>query len=132
VRRHCGDGWIEVAKRRREVAEALAEFIQRCVGDVALFGSRTRDDFHDTGHWDLAAVTQDGVETEKFGQVVYIPLSKLHQLLAFSMLILDVAYEGRPLCGVLAGIRQGGDAVGQGEEAGKNKWDLLRASTARG
>jgi len=94
------DKWIEVAKRRRqEVAEALAEFIQRCVGDVALFGSRTRDDFHDTGHWDLAAVTQDGeyaVKTEKFGQVVYILLTKLHQLLAFSMLILDVAYEGRP------------------------------------
>jgi hypothetical protein len=84
------------------------------------------------GHWDLAAVTQDGVETEKFGQVVYIPLSKLYQLLAFSMLILDVANEGRPLCGVLAGIRQGGDAVRQEEEAGKNKWDLLRASTARG
>ena len=97
MRRRCGDGWIEVAKRRRqEVAEALAEFIQRCVGDVTLFGSRTRDDFHDMGHWDLAAVTQDGVETEKFGQVVYIPLSKLHQLLAFSMLILDVAYEGPP------------------------------------
>ena len=97
-----------------------------------MFESRARDDFHDMGHWDLAAVTQDGVETEKFGQVVYIPLSKLYQLLAFSMLILDVAYEGRPLCGVLAGIRQGGDVVGQGEEAGKNKWDLLRASTARG
>jgi hypothetical protein len=47
-------------------------------------------------------VTQDGefaVKTEEFGQVVYIPLSKLHQILAFSMPILDVAYEGRLLCG---------------------------------
>jgi len=69
---------------------------------VALFGLRTRDDFPDMSHWDLAAVTQDGeyaVKTEKFGQVVYIPLTKLHRLFAFSMLILDVAYEGRLLCG---------------------------------
>jgi hypothetical protein len=39
------------------------------------------------------------VKTEEFGQVVYIPLAKLRQLLDFSMLILDVAYEGRLLCG---------------------------------
>jgi len=47
-------------------------------------------------------VTQDSeyaVEAEEFGQVVYIPLAKLHQLLDFSMLILDAAYEGRLLCG---------------------------------
>jgi len=45
-------------------------------------------------------VTQNGkyaVEAEEFGQVVYIPLAKLNQLLAFSAL--DVAYEGRLLCG---------------------------------
>ena len=47
-------------------------------------------------------VTQDGeyaVKTEEFGQVVYMPLAKLHQLLDFSMLILAVASEGRLLCG---------------------------------
>jgi len=95
------DRWVEVAKRRRQ---EIAAFIKEAcrVGDVALFGSRARGDFHDMSDWDLAVVTQDGeyaVKTEKFGQVVYIPLTKLHQLFAFSMLILDVAYEGRPLCG---------------------------------
>jgi len=99
------DRWVEVAKRRRrEIAAAVAAFIKEAcrVGDVALFGSRARGDFHDMSDWDLAVVTQDGeyaVETEEFGQVVYIPLAKLRQLLAFSMLILDVAYEGRLLCG---------------------------------
>ena len=45
-------------------------------------------------------VTQNSeyaVEAEEFGQVVYIPLAKLYQILAFSTL--DVAYEGRLLCG---------------------------------
>ncbi len=99
------DGWVEVAKRRRqEIAAAVAAFIKEAcrVGDVVLFGSRTRGDFHDMSDWDLAVVTQDGeyaVKTEEFGQAVYIPLAKLRQLLAFSMLILDVAYEGRLLCG---------------------------------
>ena len=103
------DRWVEVAKkRRREIAAFIKEACR--IGDVALFGSRARGDFHDMSDWDLAVVTQDGeyaVKTEEFGQVVYIPLSKLRQLFAFSMLILDVAYEGRPLCGVLSGIRQG-------------------------
>jgi predicted nucleotidyltransferase len=99
------DRWVEVAKRRRrEIAAAVSAFIKEAcrIGDVALFGSRARGDFHDMSDWDLAVVTQDGeyaVKTEEFGQVVYIPLAKLHQLLAFSMLILDVAYEGRLLCG---------------------------------
>jgi predicted nucleotidyltransferase len=97
------DRWIEVAKRRRrEIAAAVTAFIKEAcrVGDVALFGSRARGDFHDMSDWDLAVVTQDGeyaVKTEEFGQVVYIPLAKLHQILAFSAL--DVAYEGRLLCG---------------------------------
>lgn len=95
------DRWVEVAKRRRrEIAAFIKEACR--VGDVALFGSRARGDFHDMSDWDLAVVTQDGeyaVKTEEFGQVVYIPLAKLRQLLDFSMLILDVAYEGRLLCG---------------------------------
>jgi predicted nucleotidyltransferase len=99
------DRWVEVAKRRRrEIAAAVAAFIKEAcrVGDVALSGLRARGDFHDMSDWDLAVVAQGGeyaVKTEEFGQVVYIPLAKLHQLLDFSMLILDVAYEGRPLCG---------------------------------
>ena len=99
------DRWVEVVKRRRrEIAAAVAAFIKEAcrVGDVALFGSRARGDFHDMSDWDLAVVTQDGeyaVKTEEFGQVVYIPLSKLHLILAFSILIFDVAYEGRLLCG---------------------------------
>jgi len=98
------DRWVEVAKRsRREIAAAVAASIKEAcrVGDVVLFGSRARGDFHDMSDWDLAVVTQDGeyaVKTVEFG-VVYIPLAKLHQLLDFSMLILDVAYEGRLLCG---------------------------------
>jgi predicted nucleotidyltransferase len=93
------DRWVEVAKRRRrEIATAVVAFIKEAcrVGDVALFGSRARGDSHDMSDWDLAVVTQDGeyvVKTEEFGQVVYIPLAKLHKLLDFSMLILDVAYE---------------------------------------
>jgi hypothetical protein len=44
------DRWVEVAKRRRrEIAAAVAAFIKEAcrVGDVALFGSRARGDFHD-------------------------------------------------------------------------------------
>ncbi len=99
------DKWVEVAKRRRqEIAAAVAALIKEAcrVSDVVLFGSRARGDFHDMSDWDLAVVTQDGeyaVKTVEFGQVVYIPLAKLRQLLDFSMLILDVAYEGRLLCG---------------------------------
>jgi predicted nucleotidyltransferase len=99
------DRWVEVAKRRRrKIAATVAAFIKdTCrVGDVALFGSRARGDFHDMSDRDFAVVMQDceyAVKTEEFGQVIYIPLSKLHQLLDFSMLILDVAYEGRLLCG---------------------------------
>jgi predicted nucleotidyltransferase len=96
------DRWVEIAKRRRR--EIAAAFIKEAcrVGDVVLFGSRARGDFHDMSDWDLAVVTKDGeyaVKTEEFGHVVYIPLAKLRQLLDFSMLILDVAYEGRLLCG---------------------------------
>ena len=86
------DRWVEVAKKRRQViAAAVAAFIKEAcrVGDVVLFGSRARGDFHDMSDWDLAVVTQDGeytVKTVEFGQVVYIPLAKLHQLLDFSMI----------------------------------------------
>jgi len=99
------DKWIEVAqRRRREVVEALAEFIRKMcrIGDVALFGSRARGDFHDMSDWDLAVVVEDGeyaVRSEEFGQLVYIPAARLDQLLAFSMIILDVAHDGRFLCG---------------------------------
>jgi hypothetical protein len=97
------DRWVEVAKRRRrEIETAVAAFIKEAcrVVDVALFGSRARGNFHDMSDWDLAVITQEceyAVKTEEFGQVIYIPLAKLRQLLDFSMLILDVAYEGRPL-----------------------------------
>jgi predicted nucleotidyltransferase len=99
------DRWIEVARRRRlEIAKALAEFVMdRCrTGDVALFGSRARGDFHDMSDWDIAVVVEDGeyaVTSEEFGQVVYIPATKLDQLLAFSMVLLDVAHDGYLLCG---------------------------------
>jgi hypothetical protein len=79
------DRWVEVAKRRRrEIAAAVAAFIKEAcrVGDVALFGSRARGDFHDMSDWDLAVVTQDGeyaVKTEEFGQVVYIVSIKVHK-----------------------------------------------------
>jgi len=72
------------------------------VGDVALFGSRARGDFHGMSDWDIAVVVEDGeyaVRSEEFGQVVYIPAAKLDQLLAFSMIILDVVHDGRFLCG---------------------------------
>ncbi len=99
------DRWIEVALRRqREVAEALAEFIQKMcrVGDVVLFGSRARGDFHGMSDWDIAVVVEDGeyaVMNEEFGQVVYIPAAELDNLLTFSMIILDVAHDGHFLCG---------------------------------
>ena len=99
------DRWVEVAKRRRqEIAATVAAFLKEACRDcdVLLFGSRARGDFHDMSDWDLAVVTQDceyAVKTEEFGQVIYIPLAKLRQLLDFSMLILDIAYEGRLLCG---------------------------------
>ncbi|MFP3251659.1 MAG: nucleotidyltransferase domain-containing protein [Thermoproteus sp.] len=99
------DRWIEVARRRRlETANALAEFVMDSCrrGDVALFGSRARGDFHDMSDWDIAVVVEDGeyaVASEEFGQAVYIPVARLDQLLTFSMIILDVAHDGHLLCG---------------------------------
>jgi predicted nucleotidyltransferase len=133
------DRWVEVAeRRRREIAAAVAALIKEAcrVGDVVLFGSRARGDFHDMSDWDLAVVTQDreyAVRTVEFGQVVYIPLAKLHQLLDFSMLILDVAYEGLLLRGrgefwqefareVMQYVRE--------RRLGKNRWGWYPVKTA--
>jgi len=99
------DKWIEVARRRRlETTSAVAAFIKEMcnVGNVALFGSRARGDFHDMSDWDTAAVVEDGeyaVKTAEFGQVVYIPVTRLAQLLPLTTLLFDIAHEGRLLCG---------------------------------
>jgi predicted nucleotidyltransferase len=122
------DRWAEVAKkRRREIAAAVAAFIKEacCVGDVVLFGSRARGDFHDMSDWDLAVVTQDGeytVETEEFGQVVYIPLAKLRQIARLLHAHTRRCLRRTPPLWkrrVLARIRQRSYAVRQGEKAGK-------------
>lgn len=97
--------WIELAKRREaEIVAEASRFVREACreGDVALFGSRARGTHHRLSDWDIAVITASGshaVEARGFGQVFRIPLGELRQILEFSMVVLDVAFEGVFLCG---------------------------------
>ena len=99
------DRWAEVAKTREEEIRAKVRryVLERCRhADVVLFGSRSRGEHHALSDWDIAVITPAGnyaVEQEEFGQAVFLPLSALDELLASSMLILDIVHDRILLCG---------------------------------
>ncbi|MGC9131283.1 MAG: nucleotidyltransferase domain-containing protein [Pyrobaculum sp.] len=99
------DRWIKVAKQRQgELLERLRKFLGDVCGegDVVLFGSRARGTHHALSDWDIAVLTQSGryhIAVEEFGQVVYIPLASIDEVLAESMIALDIASDGQLLCG---------------------------------
>lgn len=99
------DRWIKVARQRQvELLERLREFLKEVCseGDVVLFGSRARGSHHALSDWDIAVLTQSGryhIAVEEFGQVVYIPLASVDEILAKSMIALDIASDGQLLCG---------------------------------
>ncbi|MEL9990055.1 MAG: nucleotidyltransferase domain-containing protein [Thermoproteus sp.] len=99
------DRWIEISRARsREISRLAASFVEEACrkGDVVLFGSRARGTWHALSDWDLALLVRGGeyrVESREFGQVFYIPLEGLGEVLRFSMVVLDIAHDGVLLCG---------------------------------
>ncbi|MEZ0319666.1 MAG: nucleotidyltransferase domain-containing protein [Pyrobaculum sp.] len=97
--------WIELAKKREgDIAAEVSLFVREACreGDVVLFGSRARGTHHSLSDWDIAVISASGVyrvEAREFGQVFHIPLGELPRVLEFSMVVLDVAFEGMFLCG---------------------------------
>jgi len=105
----CGgmfERWLEVL---REVARAREEEARRLIEElcgralvVALFGSRARGDYTPLSDWDLLAVVESGdykVEHRGVGQVVWLPLDKLDDVLEWSMVVLDAVADAKPICG---------------------------------
>jgi len=105
----CGgmfERWLEVL---REVARAREEEARRLIEElcgralvVALFGSRARGDYTPLSDWDLLAVVESGgykVEHRGVGQVVWLPLDKLDEVLEWSMVVLDAVADAKPVCG---------------------------------
>ena len=105
----CGgvfERWLEVL---REVASAREEEARRLIEElcgralvVSLFGSRARGDYTPLSDWDLLAVVESGdykVEHRGVGQVVWLPLDKLDEVLEWSMVVLDAVADAKPICG---------------------------------
>jgi hypothetical protein len=98
--------WLEVL---REVARAREEEARRLIEElcgralvVALFGSRARGDYTPLSDWDLLAVVEGGdykVEHRGVGQVVWLPLERLDEVLEWSMVVLDAVTDAKPICG---------------------------------
>ncbi len=98
--------WIdifrEVAEERGKRAEELAMRLCGEGGALLLFGSRAREGGHPFSDWDLALIVRDGdyeVRSTGVGQLFVIPLDRLDELLATSMVILDILADGVLLCG---------------------------------
>jgi predicted nucleotidyltransferase len=92
----------EVAMAREEEARRLIEELCRWALVVALFGSRARGDYTPLSDWDLLAVVESGgykVEHRGVGQVVWLPLDRLDEVLEWSMVVLDAVADAKPICG---------------------------------
>jgi hypothetical protein len=98
--------WLEAlrevgAERMAMVNHVINELCRRAVA-VVLFGSRARGDNTPLSDWDLLAIVPTGeyrVEVVSIGQVVWLPLDKLDDVLETSMIILDAVFDGKILCG---------------------------------
>ncbi|WP_291766860.1 nucleotidyltransferase domain-containing protein [Caldivirga sp. UBA161] len=92
----------EVARlREARFREVLRELCSRSLV-VVLFGSRARGDNTPLSDWDLMAIVEAGeyeIEAKDIGQVVWLPLSRLAEVLEHSMIILDAVADGKVLCG---------------------------------
>ena len=105
----CGgmfERWLaalrEVTRAREEEARRLIEELCGRALVVALFGSRARGDYTPLSDWDLLAVVESGgykVEHRGVGQVVWLPLDKLDDVLEWSMVVLDAVVDAKPICG---------------------------------
>ncbi|MGC9131711.1 MAG: nucleotidyltransferase domain-containing protein [Pyrobaculum sp.] len=95
----------EVSRAREEEACRLVEELCGRALVVALFGSRARGGYTPLSDWDLLAIVERGdyrVEHRGVGQVVWLPLDKLDEVLGWSMVVLDAVADGKPLCGDLS------------------------------
>ncbi len=99
--------WLEALNevtrwRETRFMELLNELCRKSLV-VVLFGSRARGgDNTPLSDWDLMAVIPTGeykVEVRDVGQVIWLPLSRLDEVLESSMVILDAVTDGKVLCG---------------------------------
>ncbi|ABP50407.1 MULTISPECIES: nucleotidyltransferase domain-containing protein [Pyrobaculum] len=87
--------------REARFRELLNELCGRALA-VVLFGSRARGDHTPLSDWDLLAITPSGeykLEVVDVGQVAWLPLDRLDEVLERSMIILDAVADGKVLCG---------------------------------
>ncbi|ADN50962.1 nucleotidyltransferase domain-containing protein [Vulcanisaeta distributa] len=98
--------WLEALNevtrwREARFMELLNELCRKSLV-VVLFGSRARGDNTPLSDWDLMAIIPTGeyrIEVRDIGQVVWLPLSRLREVLESSMVILDAVTDGKVLCG---------------------------------
>ncbi len=92
----------ELERARRTAFERwLRETCTRGV-TVVLFGSRVRGTHHALSDFDVAVITDGGdyrVERAEFGEVFHVPVERLGEVLNLSVVILDIALDGKVLCG---------------------------------
>ncbi|MEL9991432.1 MAG: nucleotidyltransferase domain-containing protein [Thermoproteus sp.] len=100
------DRWLEyireISEERERKFRELLERLCRSALAVVLFGSRARGDHTPLSDWDLLVLTQTGryrVEAGKLGQIFWLPMDRVGEVLEFSMVILDAVVEGKLLCG---------------------------------
>ena len=87
--------------RRAAFERWLRETCTRGV-TVVLFGSRARGTHHALSDFDVAVITDGGdyrVERAEFGEVFHVPVERLEEVLNLSVVILDIALDGKVLCG---------------------------------
>ena len=87
--------------REARFREVLSELCGRSLV-IVLFGSRARGDSTPLSDWDLMVIVPSGeyrIEALDIGQVVWLPLNRLNEVLERSMIILDAVTDGKVLCG---------------------------------
>ncbi|MCY0868342.1 MAG: nucleotidyltransferase domain-containing protein [Desulfurococcus sp.] len=89
------------AEREADFRRLLEELCGRALA-VALFGSRARGDNTPLSDWDLLAVVESGeyrIESTSIGQILWLPLDRIEEVLGWSMIILDALADAKLLCG---------------------------------
>ncbi|MGC9136500.1 nucleotidyltransferase domain-containing protein [Caldivirga sp.] len=92
----------EISRRRELEAEQVIQHLCGRSLAVALFGSRARGNNTPLSDWDLLAIVSSGeykIEQINIGQIVRLPLSRLNDIIEYSMIILDAITDGKLLCG---------------------------------
>lgn len=89
------------AEREERFKKILKEVCGKALA-VALFGSRARGDNTPLSDWDILAIIETGeyrIESSGIGQIIWLPLDKIRNVIEWSMIILDALVDAKLLCG---------------------------------